>query len=121
MLNWEVMMICLIAGLIKKWVNYPEPGGPGRNKRNVTFTLLCKKIWHKKVTGVVTLEFTKKTESKVDKLNVDKIETVLTDLNELSEVVDNVVKKTFYEKWLENVNIVDGIDTSKLVKNLTMQ
>ena len=51
---------------------------------------------------------------KVDKLDVDKLNPVPTDLSKLSDVVKNdVVKKTDYNKL---VTKVDNIDTSGLVK-----
>ena len=53
-------------------------------------------------------------KSEVDKLGVDKLKPVPTDLSKLSDVVKNdVVKKTDYNKL---VTKVDNIDTSGLVK-----
>ena len=53
-------------------------------------------------------------KSKVDKLDVDKLKPIPTDLSKLSDVVKNdVVKKTDYNKLVAKV---DNIDTSGLVK-----
>ena len=53
-------------------------------------------------------------KKEVDKLDVDKLKPIPTDLSKLSDVVKNdVVKKTDYNKL---VTKVDNIDTSDLVK-----
>lgn len=45
---------------------------------------------------------------KGDKLVVDKLETVSTDLSQLRNVVDNdVVKKSVYYKWVAKVNTIE--------------
>ena len=73
----------------------------------------------KNITHVDTSSFALKTnlanlKSKVDKLDVDKLKLVPTDLSKLSDVVKNdVVKKTDYN---ELVTKVDNIDTSGFVK-----
>ena len=60
-------------------------------------------------------------KSKVDKLDVDKVFTVLVDLSKLSDVVKNdVAKKTEYDLLVEKVNVIQTTDTSNLVKKLTM-
>ena len=52
-------------------------------------------------------------KTEVDKLDIDKLVPVLTDLSELSNVVKNdVVKKTVYDKLVTKVN---NIDTSYFV------
>ena len=71
------------------------------------------------ITHVDTSNFALKTnlanlKSEVDKLDVDKLKPVPTDLSKLSDVVKNdVVKKTDYNKL---VTKVDNIDTSCLLK-----
>ena len=53
-------------------------------------------------------------KSKVDKLDVDKLAPVPTDLSKLSDVVKNdVVKKTECDKLIKKVN---AIQTTDLVK-----
>ena len=53
-------------------------------------------------------------KSEVDKLDVNKLKPIPTDLSKLSDVVKNdVVEKTDYNKL---VTTVDNIDTSGLVK-----
>ena len=49
-------------------------------------------------------------KAEVDKMDVEKLKTVATDLSKVSNVVDNdVVKKTLYDKLVTKVN---GIDSS---------
>ena len=67
----------------------------------------------KKVTGVVTSEFAKKTalansKPDVDDFDIDKLKTVPVDLSKQSSVVSNdVVKKTEYNKLVTKVNAID--------------
>ena len=52
-------------------------------------------------------------KAKVDKINVDKIQTVPVDLSKLSNVVNNdIVRTTAYDKLVAKVN---SIDTSEFV------
>ena len=73
----------------------------------------------KNITHVDTSSFALKTnlvnlKSEVDKLDVDKLKPIPTDLSKLSNVVKNdVVKKTDYNKLVIKVN---DIDTSGFVK-----
>ena len=73
----------------------------------------------KNISHVCTSSFALKTnlanlKSEVDKLDIDKLKPVPTDLSILSNVVKNdVVKKADYSKL---VTKVDNIDTSGLVK-----
>ena len=72
----------------------------------------------KNVTHVDTSSFALKTnlanlKTQVDKLDIDKLVPVPTDLIKLSNVVKNdVVKKTVYDKLVAKVN---NIDTSGFV------
>ena len=72
----------------------------------------------KNVTPVDTSSFALKTnltilKTEVDKLDIDKLVPVPTDLSKLSNVVKNdVVKKTVYNKLVAKV---DNIDTSDFV------
>ena len=71
------------------------------------------------ITHINTSSFASKTnlanlKSEVDKLDVDKLKPIPTDLSKLSDVVKNdVVKKTDYNKLVAKV---DKLDTSGLVK-----
>ena len=73
----------------------------------------------KNITHVDTSSFALQTDlanlkSEVDKLDVDKLKPIPTDLSKLSDVVKNdVVKKTDYNKLVTKVK---NIDTSGLVK-----
>ena len=51
-------------------------------------------------------------KSKVDKLDINKLTPVPNDLDKLSNIVKNVVKKTGYDKLVTRVN---GIDTKNFV------
>ena len=79
---------------------------------------LCNKNWSKNVTHIDTLRFALKTnlaslKTKVDKLDIDKLAPVSTDLSKLSDVGKNdVVKKTVYDKLAAKVN---NIETSAFV------
>ena len=46
-------------------------------------------------------------KSEVDKIDVDKLKTVPLDLSKLNNVVNNVVKKTVYDKLVKKVNNID--------------
>ena len=72
----------------------------------------------KNITHVDTSSFALKTnlsslKTKVDKLDIDKLVPVPTDLSKLSNVVKNdVVKKAAYNKLVAKV---DNIDTSRFI------
>ena len=120
------MIILLIVGLIRKTlykmsqyfpILYELFGGD----INVTVDLshYATKDDIKNITHVYTSSFAFKAnlvnlKSKVDKLDVDKLKPIPTDLSKLSDVVKNdVAKKTDYNKL---VTKVDNIDPSGLVK-----
>ena len=120
------MIILLIVGLIKKTLYkmsqyFPKPYEPFGGDINVRVDLsnYATKNDIKNITHVDTSSFSVKTnlanlKSEVDKLYVDKLKSIPTDLSKLSDVVKNdVVKKTDYNKL---VTKVDNIDTSGLVK-----
>ena len=77
------------------------------------------KAYFKNISNVDTSSFVLKTnlanlKIEVDKLDIDKIVPVPTDLSKLSDVIKNDVnKKTDYNKLVTKVN---NIDTSGLVK-----
>ena len=118
--------ILLIVGLIKKTLYkmsqyFPKPYEPFGGDINVTVDLsnYATKDDIKNITHVYTSRFALKTnlaylKSEVDKLDVDKLKPIPTDLSKLRDVVKNdVVKKIDYNKL---VTEVDNIDTSGLVK-----
>ena len=78
----------------------------------------------KNMTHVDTSRFALKTnlatlKTEVDKLDIDKLVPVPTDLSKLSNVVKNdVVKKTVYDKLVAKVN---NIDTSDFVLKTNYQ
>ena len=100
---------------------FPKPYEPFGGDINVRVDLsnYATKDDIKNITHVDTSSFALKTnlanlKSEVDKLDVDKLMPLPTDLSKLSDVVKNdVVKKTDYNKL---VTKVDNIDTSGLVK-----
>ena len=77
----------------------------------------------KNVTHVDTSSFALKTnlanlKTEVDKLDIDKLVPVPTDLSKLSNVVkNNVAKKTVYDKLVAKMNAIplNNIDTSDFV------
>ena len=77
------------------------------------FLIMQKKTDIKNITHIDTSGFALKTNLanlKTDKIDTDKLRTVRIDLSKLSNVVKNeVVKKTEYNKL---VNEVNNIDTS---------
>ena len=126
------MIILLIVLLIKKILYkmsqyFPksyELFGGDINVR-VDLSNYATKADIKNITHIDTSSFALKTnlanlKSEVDKLDVDKLKPIPTDLSKLSDVVKNdVVKKTDYNKL---VTKVDNIDTSGLAKRqITIQ
>ena len=101
------MIILLIAGLIKKTLYkmsqyFPKPYEPFGGDINVTVDLsnYATKTDLKNVTHVDTSSFALKTnlanlKTEVDKLDIDKLVPVPTDLSKLSNVAKNVVKKVY--------------------------
>ena len=120
------MIILLIVGLIKKTLYkisqyFPKPYEPFGEDINVTVDLsyYATKDDVKNITHVDTSGFALKTnlanlKSEVDKLDVDKLKPIPTDLSKLNDLVKNdVVKKADYNKLVTKVN---NIDSSGLVK-----
>ena len=67
----------------------------------------------KDATGIDTSNFALKLnlaslKAEVDKIDVEKLKTILVDLSKLSSVVNNVVKKTVYDKLVAKVISVDA-------------
>ena len=120
------MIILLIVGLIKKTLYkmsqyFPKPYDPFSGNINVKVDLsnYATKADIKNISHADTSSFALKTnlanlKSEVDKLDVDKLKPVPTDLSKLSDVVKiDLVKKTDHNKL---VTKVDNIDTSGLIK-----
>ena len=82
---------------------------------------LCNKNCSKNATGYDTFEFAKKTnvaglKSDIDILDIDELKTNPLDLSNLSNVVNNeVVKKTVYNDFVENVNAIQTTDASNFM------
>ena len=99
---------------------FPKPYDPFRRDINVKVDLsnYATKADIKNISHFDTSSFALKTnlanlKSEVDKLDIDKLVPVPTDLSKLSNVVKNdVVKKADYNKL---VTKVDNIDTSGFV------
>ena len=99
---------------------YPEPDEPFAGDINCAVDLsnYATKTDLKNVTHIDTSSFALKTnlatlKTEVDKLGIDKLVPVPTDLSKLSNVVKNdVVKKDVYDKLVIKVN---NIDTSDVV------
>ena len=99
MSNGKAMIILLIAGLIKKTMYkisqyFPKPFEPFCEDINVKVDLsnYATKAGIKNITHVDTSSFALKTnlanlKTEVDKLDIDKLLPVLTDLSKLSNVV----------------------------------
>ena len=70
----------------------------------------------KNATGVDTSKLAAKSDltslkTKVDEIDLSKLENVFTDLSKLSSVVKNgVVKETVYDKLVAKVNTIDTSD-----------
>ena len=99
---------------------YPDPGNHGRSKIKVELDLsnYATQADLKRETGVETFNLPTKSylaslKPEVDKIDVDKLNTILGDLSKLSNIVDNVLKKTVYDELFVKVN---ATDSSKLVK-----
>ena len=114
------MIILLRAGLIKKTLYkmsqyFPRPYEPFSGDINVKVDLsnYATKANVKNITHIDTSSFALKTnlanlKTEVDKLDIDKLVPVPTDLSKLSNVVKNdVVKKTEYNNLANKVNNID--------------
>ena len=99
---------------------FPKPYEPFGGDINVKVDLsnYATKADIKNISHVDTSSFALKTnlanlKSEVDKLDIDKLKPVSTDLSKLSNVVKNdVVKKDVYDKLVTKVN---NINTSEFV------
>ena len=73
-------------------------------------------------TGVDTSKSAKRVDlanlkSKIDKLDIGRLETTPVDLSKLNDVVkDNVVTKTEYDKLVKEVNAIQAVNAGNLVK-----
>ena len=123
---------------------FPKPKPLGANvKVELDLSNYTTKAYLKNATGLDTSDFTKKTDlanlkydvdkssfdklknvlsglsslrSKIDKLDIGKLEITPVNLSKLSDVVKNeVVKKTEYDELVKKVNNVNTTKTSDLV------
>ena len=140
MSNGKVLIIDLIAGLIKKdlvwfyWLQFhcikmsqyfPTPYEPFGGDINVKVDLpnYATKADIKNISHVDSSSFALKTnlanlKIEFDKLDLNKLVPVPTDLSKLSNVVKNdVVQKGVYHKLVAKVN---NIDTTGFVLKLSM-
>ena len=107
MLNGKLMIILLLDGLIKKILNkinqyFPKPYKNFRGNINVKVDLsnYAAKSDLKNATGVDTSKLAEKFDlaslkAEIDKINVDKLNTVPVDLSNLSNAVNSEVVKKF--------------------------
>ena len=104
---------------------FPQPFRSfGRNVNvKVDLSNFATKADIKNISHVDTSSFALKTnlanlKTEVDKLDIDKLVPVPTDLSKLSNIVKNhVVKKDVYDKLVTKVNAIplNNIDTSRFV------
>ena len=124
--NGKVMIIHLIAGSIKKdlvwfcWLQfyytkmsqYYEPFGGDSNVK-VDISNYATKADIKNISHVDTWSFALESnlsslKTEFDKLDIDKLVSVLFDLSRLNDIVKNdVVKKIVYDKLVAKVNNID--------------
>ena len=103
---------------------FAKPYEPFGGDVRVNLSNYATKADVKNISHVDTSSFALKTnlanlKSKVDKLNIDKLKPVPTDLSRLCNVVKNeVVKKDVYNKLVIKV---DNIDTSGFVLKTMIQ
>ena len=99
---------------------FPKPYEPFGGDINVKVDLsnYATKTDIKNISHVDTSSFALKTnlanlKTEVDKLDIDNLVPIPTDLRKLSNMVKNdVVKKDIYDKLVAKVN---GVDTSKFI------
>ena len=117
------MVIDSIVGLIKKTLykliqSFPKPFRTFGRNINVKVDLSNYPTKFKNATEVDTSKLAAKSDlaslkTEVDKIGVEKLETVPLDLSNLSNIVNNdVVKKTVFDKLVIKI---DNIDTSRFV------
>ena len=125
MSNGKLVIINLIVGLIKEtlykmsqYFSKPYKSFAGSINAKVDLSNYATKTDTKNATGADTSKLAAKSDfdslkAEVHKIDVQKLKTAPIDLNKLRNVVNNdVVKKTVYDKLVENVN---NIDTSEFV------
>ena len=105
-----------MTAIVQKMKKYfPKPYKPFSNVK-VDLSNYATKADTKNILHVDTSSFVLKTnlanlKTEVDKLDIDKLVPVPTDLSKLSNVVKNdVIKKTEYHKLVAKVNRIDLVN-----------
>ena len=105
-----------MTAIVQKMKKYfPKPYKPFSNVK-VDLSNYATKADTKNLSHVDTSSFVLKTnlanlKTEVDKLDIDKLVPVPTDLSKLSNVVKNdVIKKTEYHKLVAKVNRIDLVN-----------
>ena len=94
---------------------FPKPSSREENiKVKIDLTNCATKEDIKDITHVDTSNCALKTNTEVDKLDIDKLVPIPNDLSKLSNVVKNeVVKETEYDKLVNNIDISDFVLKTK--------
>ena len=93
-----------------------------KKKVKLHFTNYATKSDLKSAAGINTSKFAKNgnlfsLKPDADKLDIEQIETTPIDLGKQSNVVKNdVVKRIVYHELIKNVNAIQTVDTSDLIK-----
>ena len=124
MSNRKTMIIDLIAGLMTRtlhkmsqYFTKPYELSEGNSNAKVDLSNYATKTDLEEATGVDTSKLVAKSDlaslkAEIDKIHVEKLETVPVELSKLRNVVNNVVEKTVYDKLVAKGN---NIDTSGFV------
>ena len=94
---------------------YSQPESHITNRINVELDLSnyptksdLKGVAYAKTSNLTVREDLPSLKVRVDKLDVDKLKTVLADLSSITNVIDNnVLKNVVYDKLVINVNTID--------------
>ena len=128
MINGKATQIILMVKLIKKAQYkmsecFPIPRPLGVNvKIELDLSNYGTKSDLKNGTGVDTSKSAKRVDlanlkSKIDKLDIGRLETTPVDLSKLNDVLkDNVVTKSGYDKLVKEVNAIQAVNAGNLVK-----
>ena len=116
MSNGKNMIIPLIVELIKKalfkmsqyFPPYRSFGGNVKVELDLpSYATKTDNVTHIDVSSFALKSNLTNLKTEVDKIDVDMLKTVPVDLSKLSNVVNNVAKKTVYDKLATKVNNID--------------